>query len=577
MHDLVLRGGTLVDGTGAPRFVGDVAIEGDRIVAVGVVPGRGRREIDCAGLLVTPGWVDFHTHYDGQATWDPHCSPSGWHGVTTVVMGNCGVGFAPVRAADREWIINTMEGVEDIPGSALTEGITWDWETFPEYLDALATLPRVLDVATQVPHAAVRAWVMGHQAAENVDATPAQVLEMKAIVKEALAAGALGFTTSRTPLHKTSEGVLVAGTHAPVEELHTIAEALAEVGHGVVELANEHERMGEDIAWMRTMAERTGRPVVFNFSQPDTAPRLYERLLAELDRAEADGVPLYGQVAGRSIGILMSWEGTAHPFRLSPTFVELWASLPHEALLARLAEPEIRDRLIQEEPFHVGEFEAFVTGAFHKMWEFHGDYEPPAEESLAARAARLGVPPRQLAYEALMREGGTGTIYFPLFNYADGDLAVLHRLHSHPHTRMGLSDGGAHCGAICDAGMPTFMLTHWTRDRVRGPRFPLERIVHRQTQQTASFYGLLDRGVLAPGYRADVNVIDFERLGVEAPEMVHDLPAGGRRLVQRAHGYRATICAGQVTFEEGVPTGALPGGVIRGPQPAPDTGEAVTR
>lgn len=567
MHDIVIRHGTIIDGSGSDPFQGDVAIDGGIITAVGHVPNQGRREIDATGLTVTPGWVDMHTHYDGQATWDPYLTPSGWHGVTTVVMGNCGVGFAPVREGDRDWLISTMEGVEDIPGTALSEGIDWRWQTFPEYLDTLEASPFALDVATQVPHAALRGWVMGRRAAENEDASPDELQQMKALVKEALQAGALGFTTSRTPLHKTSEGVLVAGTHAPVQELRVISEAMKEVGHGLLEIANEHERMGEDIVWMREIAE-TGVPVVFNFSQSYGAPKLWPSLLAELERAAADDVPLYAQCAGRSIGILMSWEGTAHPFRLSNTFLQISAE-PWEVQLAKMKTPAFREALVAEEPFFVGEFEAHVTGAFHLMWEFDGDYEPHPDDSLAARAKRQGVHPRVLAYDALMRHDGKGMIYFPLFNYVDGDLEVLHTLHGHERTRMGLSDGGAHCGAICDAGMPTFMITHWTRDRTRGERFPLAYIVKRQTHDTAAFYGLHDRGLLAPGYKADVNVFDYDKLGFTLPHMAHDLPAEGRRLVQRAVGYRYTLVSGEVIFEDGKETGALPGTLIRGPQPPP--------
>lgn len=570
MFDLVIKNGFIVDGTGSDGFVGDVAITGDTIAAVGTDLGPARRVLDATGLLVTPGWVDMHTHYDGQVSWDPYFTPSGWHGVTTVVMGNCGVGFAPVRAADREWVVDVMEGVEDIPGSALTEGIRWDWETFPEYLDALERIPHAIDFATQVPHSALRCWVMGQRGSEDDQATPEEVAQMKALVVEALQAGALGFSTSRTLLHKSASGVLVAGTHASREELFGIGEALREVGHGVFEIADEHIRLGADVHWLRELAQHIDRPVVFNLSQIDQSPELYQQLLGELDRAEADDVPLYAQCAGRAIGIMMGWRGTAHPFALHPTWLSI-AQLPWVEQLAQLRDPAFRARLLADTPLEVGDFERFVTRSFDKMFQLGegNDYEPAPEESLLARAAALGITPAELAYDLLMERDGEGMLYFPLFNYADGSLEPQHRMHSHPRTRMGLSDGGAHCGAICDAGMPTFMLTHWTRDRTRGERFSLPYMVMRQTRQTAAFYGLHDRGVLAPGMKADLNVIDYEGLRLGAPEMVWDLPANGRRLLQRATGYRYTLCSGQVIFADGEPTGALPGKLLRGEQPAP--------
>ncbi len=568
MHDRVIRGGFLVDGTGRPGFVGDVAIDGDRIVAVGEVPGRGKSEIDATGLVVTPGWVDMHTHYDGQATWDPLLSPSGWHGVTTVVMGNCGVGFAPVRPDDRDWLIQVMEGVEDIPGSALSEGIRWGWETFPEYLDALDQMSFSLDVGTQVPHAAVRAYVLGRDASEERDATPEEIARMKAIVAEGLSAGALGFTTSRTSLHKTAEGQFVAGTFAAREELFGIAEALAEAGTGIFECASEHVTLGDDIAWMEEVATRTGRPFVFNLSQTDFAPELWKDVLAKLEAAGERGAPLYAQVAGRAIGILMNWQVTAHPFVLHPTWQEL-SQLPWEEHKAALKRPEVRAAILADTPEERGVFEAYITQTFDKMFRVADGYEPDPSLSIGARAKAEGVSPLALAYDALMEDDGEGFLYFPLFNYADNDLELLHGLHQHPRTRMGLSDGGAHCGAICDGGMPTFMVTHWTRDRSRGERLPLEHIVRRQTSETAAFYGLHDRGVLAPGYRADLNLLDLERLAIGRPQVVHDLPAGGRRLIQRASGYRYTICAGEVVVQDDQPTGALPGRLLRGTQAAP--------
>jgi N-acyl-D-amino-acid deacylase len=566
MHDLIIRGGTLIDGSGAPRRLGDLAIDGGLITAVGLVTGHGREELDARGLIVTPGFVDMHTHYDGQATWDPHCTPSGEHGVTTVIMGNCGVGFAPVREADREWLILTMEGVEDIPGSALSEGIQWAWESFAEYLDALERLPRSIDIATQVPHAALRGYVMGPQAAEQGQATDAQLQEMRQLVVDALRAGALGVSTSRTPIHKTAEGVHMAGTHAEVRELLTLAGGIPEAGHGVFELALNHREVPQDMDWLRELARITGQPVLFNLSQIDELPELWREDVRLMEAAQAEGLPLYAQVAGRGIGILQSWRSTVNPFRLCSTYAAI-AGLPWEEQLTHLRDPDFRATLTEEEPFSFGALEDFVTRAFHRMWALgDNEYEPHPDQSIAARAARMGVNPAALAYDILMEDDGAGFLYFPLFNYAQGSLDVLHTLHSHPGTRMGLSDGGAHVGTICDGGMPTFMLSHWARDRARGPKMPLEWLVHRQTRQTAELYGLRDRGLLAPGHRADVNLIDLDRLRLTAPRVVADLPAGGVRLRQGAEGYVATICAGQITWREGQPTGALPGVVVRGPQ-----------
>jgi N-acyl-D-amino-acid deacylase len=568
MYDLLLSGGTLIDGTGAAPRRADVAIVGDRIVAVGEDLGPARRVVDCTGKIVTPGFVDMHTHYDGQVTWDPYCTPSGWHGVTTVVFGNCGVGFAPCRPEDRAWLINVMEGVEDIPGSALTEGIRWGWESFPEYLDTLEKLPLALDIAAQVPHSALRGYVMGRKASEQTQASDAEIAQMRDLLAEALRAGAVGFTTSRTSLHKTAEGVHVAGTFAEERELDGICEAIRETGLGLFQVADEHLKVPQDLAWLRRIAERTGRPVCVNLSQTDFSPELWKKALPVLEQAAADGVPLFAQAAGRAIGILMCWQGTAHPFALAPSFQAL-AHLTWEEQRARLATPEVRDALLTEKFVEGNLFERYVTESYDKMYPMSCGYEPAPEDSVAARAKARGVSPRLVAYELMMASEGQGFLYFPLFNYTGKNLDPLHVLHSHPQVRMGLSDGGAHCGAICDAGMPTFMLTHWARDRVRGDTLPLAWMIHRQTQQTAEFYGMYDRGVLAPGYLADVNVLDFDALHLEDPYMAFDLPAGGRRLIQKASGYVLTLKSGRPIFERGEATGELPGRLLRGPQAAP--------
>ena len=568
-HDLVIRGGRLFDGTGAEGRELDVAIDGDRIAAVGKDVGAGRREIDARGKIVTPGFVDMHTHYDAQASWDPFLTPSAWHGCTTVIMGNCGVGFAPARPDKHDWLIGMMEGVEDIPGAAMHEGIKWGWESFPEFLDVLAAQPHALDFATQVPHCPVRAYVMGERASE-VEATPEEIAAMARIVEDGLRAGALGFSTSRTSLHKTIDGELVPGTSAATTELLAIGKAMRAAGHGVFQNVIEHTDSPKAFGYMRELAS-LGVRVVFNLNQPDWAPELWREALRQLDACAADGLDVWAQAAGRSIGILMGWELTAHPFVTHPSFVELLRETGGDgaALRAALRRPEIRARILAEKPGDAGPFGNFIIRAFSKMFPQGDaiDYEPAAADSVAARAQREGRPPLEVAYDALSARDGKAMVYFPLFNYAYGDLRMTRELHLHPRIRMGLSDAGAHCGAICDGGMPTFMLTHWTRDRARGERLPLPLVIQRQTRDTAWFYGLRDRGVLAPGYRADLNVIDYDRLGFTDPEIAHDLPAGGRRLVQRARGYELTVCAGVPIVESGELTGALPGVLVRGPQP----------
>ncbi len=569
MHDLVIRGGTLVDGSGAPARTGDVAIDGDRIAAVGDVSAPGRRELDADGLLVTPGFVDIHTHYDGQVTWDPWLTPSCWHGVTTVVMGNCGVGFAPARPDRHDWLIGLMEGVEDIPGTALSEGIRWSWETFPEYLDALEGMGRALDVAAQVPHGAVRAYVMGERGAKNEKPTPEDIEAMAAIVREGIAAGALGFTTSRTLLHRAVDGEPVPGTFAAEDELLGIGRVLGELGQGVFEMASDLAPEDREFAWMAQLSKDTGRPVTFACLQNDVDPGQWRRLLDASSRAAEEGARIVPQVAVRPTGILMGLEGTAHPFLYHQTYRAL-AHLPLAERVARLRDPEVRRRMLAEQPQVANPLAAFVAQSFHKLFPLGDppDYEPTPDQSVKAMAERRGCTPQEVAYELLLQRDGRELLYFPILNFADGDFAPIREMLQHPETVLGLSDGGAHCGLICDASAPTYLLTYWVRDRERGERLPLEWAVHGQTRRTAELYGLRDRGLLAPGLRADVNLVDWENLAIDPPEMVHDLPADSRRLVQRARGYRATIQAGEVTFENGEPTGALPGRLVRGPQAA---------
>ncbi len=576
MHDLVIRAGRIVDGSGAEATTGDVAIDGERLTQVGGTAGAARREIDADGLLVTPGFVDVHTHYDGQATWDPHLSPSGWHGITSVVMGNCGVGFAPARPDRHEWLIQLMEGVEDIPGTALSEGIQWAWESFPEYLDALERFPRSLDVGAQVPHGAVRGYVMGERGANNEDATPEDIAQMSAIVEEGLRAGALGFTSSRTMLHRAKDGQVVPGTFAGHDELQGIGRACGRAGHGVFEIATDfalggmHGRFYDDVAWMRDLSKETGLPVSFILAQASHNPEEWREILAWVESAVAAGANLRVQVATRPAGMLLNFDNPMHPFKGHPTYLKV-AELPIAERIAALQDPATRAQLATEDTTLTGKFDAFFTRHFSNMYPLGDppDYEPSADQSIAAVAAREGRPPQEVLLDAMLADGGRDFIYYPIINYANADFEPLREMLGHPRALLSLSDGGAHCGLICDASSPTYMLSYWVRDRERGPRLPLEFAVRLQTRATAEAYGLLDRGLLAPGMRADLNVIDFDALHLHAPEAVRDLPARGRRLVQRAEGYRATVQRGELTYEDGVATGALPGKLIRGPQPDP--------
>jgi len=567
MHDLIIRGGTVVDGTGEPARRADVAIDGDRVVAVGTVTERGRREIDAEGHLVTPGWVDVHTHYDGQVTWDPHLTPTGWHGVTTVVMGNCGVGFAPVHPGKEDFLIQLMEGVEDIPGTALSEGMQWGWESFPDYLDALERTEHSLDFATQVPHGAVRAYVMGERGAKNEKATPDEIERMGALVTEALRAGALGFSSSRTILHRAKDGELVPGTTAGEDELLGIGRAIAKAGHGVFEVASDLAPEGDELAWMKKLSHQTKQPVTFACLQNDLDPEQWRRLLEACERDRAEGGRLTPQVAQRPAGLLLSLQSTAHPFMFSPAYAAL-AALPLAERVQRMRDPAVRAEILAGRPTGLEGPVAMVLEGFAKMFRL-GDppeYEPAPEASVAATAQREGRDPADVAYDLLLENGGTGFIYLPFLGYSHGNFDAIREMMLHPQAVFGLSDGGAHCGLICDASMPTYLLTHWVRDRSRGERIGLEHIARCQTRNTAALFGLHDRGALVPGMKADANVIDFEHLRIHAPEMVFDLPASARRLVQRVDGYRHTVCSGEVTFENGEPTGAMPGTLIRGPQ-----------
>ena len=577
MHDMVIRNGTIVDGTGAAAFTGDIAIDGGRISAVATAAGSkigpGRQEVDATGLHVTPGFVDIHTHYDGQATWDSEMAPSSWHGVTTVVMGNCGVGFAPAKPDKHDWLIGLMEGVEDIPGTALAEGMTWDWETFPEYMDALAKRPRTIDVATHVPHGAVRAYVMGDRGARNEVPTEHEIAQMSAIVEDGLKAGALGFSTSRTVLHKSIDGELVPGTTATKEELIGIGRAVARAGHGVFEMASDLKREWDEFGWMGALSQETGLPVTFAMLQSIAKELPWEEQMAETAKWNAAGANIVAQIALRGNGILMAWRGTVHPFKFKPSWAEIDAA-PWAEQWARISDPAWKAKLLAEPdvipPSDIAGLLAVVTQGFALHYEMGADfnYEPTAADSIAARAAAAGVSPAEYTYDLLSADGGTGFIYFPILNYADGNLDFVEGLLHRDDVVISLSDGGAHCGTICDAASPTFLLQHWVRDRTRGT-IAIENAIRRQCSDTARLYGMHDRGELRPGLLADINLIDMKALKLGAPWMAFDLPAGGKRLLQKAVGYVMTIKNGEVTFRNGTMTGALPGTLVRGPQARP--------
>jgi N-acyl-D-aspartate/D-glutamate deacylase len=552
-HELVLRGGLVVDGTGAPVHVADVAIDDGRISAVGEVEGRGAEELDAEGLLVAPGWVDIHTHYDGQATWDPMLTPSSWQGVTTVVMGNCGVGFAPVRPDKHDWLIALMEGVEDIPGTALHEGITWGWESFPEYLDVLERGRYALDVAAQVPHAALRGYVMGDRGADHQEVPTAEEIErMGALAADGIEAGALGFTTSRTVAHRSADGRHTPSLTSTADELLGIARAIGATGRGVFEVVADLFDLEQEFALVRAMAEVSGRPLsLTTLQRPEFAPDEYRRILGLMEDAVADGVPMRGQVAARPVGLVMRLDGRVHPLARSATYESL-AHLEFDELVARLEQSDVRAAILHE----LEDPRADVLGRF-------------------GLAFALGDPPRYVqrphdaldtagVYDTLVSHHGHGAIYVPVMNFVEGDMGATREMLVHPLTVPGLGDAGAHCTMICDGSFPTYLLQFWGRDAPEDDRLPIEWVVKQQCADTAALVGLGDRGVLAAGWRADVNLIDLDALAISAPEMVDDLPAGGRRLVQRAVGYRATIVAGEVVTRDGEATGALPGRLVRG-------------
>ncbi|MFK7897034.1 MAG: amidohydrolase family protein [Myxococcota bacterium] len=587
MYDLIIRNGTIYDGTGDAPFAGDVAVRGDRIVAVGQldeaqIDATQTDQIDAQGCIVTPGFIDAHTHYDGQVTWDPFVSPSTYHGVTTIVTGNCGVGFAPCHPEQRDWLIGLMEGVEDIPGTALHEGIKWNWETFPEYIDALGASPLAIDVGTQVPHGAVRAYVMGDRGPAHEVATPEEIDGMAKLVREALDAGALGFSTSRTVKHKDVNGVVTPTITAHEDELVGIAQSLSDAGKGVLQGISDFNHFGEEFKMFRRMAEVSGRPVSITVEQQDARPDWWKQLLDAVTEAQADGLTMRGQVPPRATGVLLGLTATLNPFSFHPSFAKATVnlatleSLPLAERVANLRKPEVRAQILSEDAGNAGALVNEIISSFHKMFRLGepANYEPSPEDSVESIAKRAGKTSAEIVYDMLLEKEGKALIYHPLFNYLPGNLDYVEEMLEHPHTVFGLSDGGAHCGVLCDASFPTTLIQHWGRDRTRGKKLPLERLVRMQTKETAELVGLYDRGIVGEGYKADLNVIDFDNLSLHEPTVTYDLPAGGRRLIQKATGYRKTIVSGQVAFEEGEPTGALNGNVIRGSQPAPPAATA---
>jgi N-acyl-D-amino-acid deacylase len=569
MHDLVIRGGSIIDGTGAEAFTGDIAIDNGVLSEVGGKAGPGTREVEADGLLVTPGWVDIHTHYDGQATWDPELASSSWNGSTTILFGNCGVGFAPVRTEHHDALIDLMEGVEDIPGVALAEGLSWDWESFPEFLDALERQERVIDVGAQMPHHALRVYVMGERAIRHEAATAEDIATMARLTEEALNAGAFGFTTSRTDQHKTMSGAMVPGRYSETDELIGIGRALGKTGTGAFGMISDFEDEDAEFEWMTQLGAEIGRPLWFLLTDRAYDPERWRRLLAGAKAAKSSGASIIAQVAGRQVGLNLGLMTSLTPFSVRPSFKELDDLDPAEKL-ARLRDPEMKRKILSDEVSEelleiLPPLSRAITTRWDRMYPL-GDppnYEPTPDQSVAALAEREGKSSAEFAYDYLIGGDGTRMFQFPVTNYVTGDHEPVREMLLDPQTLLGLSDGGAHCGVICDATVPSFMLSHWSRDRTRGEKLPLEWIVKRQTSETADFFGFKDRGRLVVGKKADLNLIDFENLRPRAPHIVNDLPAGGKRLIQKVDGYEATIVSGQAIFECGVATGARPGKLVR--------------
>ena len=565
MYDLIIKNGTVYDGTGKKPFVADIAIKGRKIEAIGELDEVSKQTINAEGKIVAPGFVDIHTHYDGQVTWDPYLRPSTYHGVTTVVMGNCGVGFSPCKPEERDWLISLMEGVEDIPGTALHEGINWQWESFPEYLDILENKPLAIDVGTQIPHGAVRAYVMGQRGINREEATQEEIDRMSQLVKEAIQAGAFGFSTSRTEKHRDSSGALTPSITAHKNELVSIANSIGELNSGVLQGISDFYDFESEFDIFKEMSQSSGRPISITVEQMDQRPDWWHQLLDGIEAAQNKGINMYGQVPPRATGINMGLEVTLNPFTFYPSFYDL-SKKSLEEKVATMRDPKFKKKLLSEQPVSIGNpLVEEITQSFNKMFRL-GDpanYEPDPDSSFKAIAKKQMISPQEEAYKCLLEKEGKALIYHPLFNYLPGNLDYVERMLNHPYSISGLGDAGAHCGAISDASFPTTLIQHWGRDRKRGKRIPLEKLISMQTLETSRLLGINDRGVLKEGYKADINIIDFDNLTLHEPEVLYDLPAGGRRLVQKASGYEYTIVSGKIAFTDGEATGALNGRLIR--------------
>jgi len=565
MYDLIIKNGTVYDGTGDKPFIADIAIKGRKIEAIGELDEVSKQTINAEGKIVAPGFVDIHTHYDGQVTWDPYLRPSTYHGVTTVVMGNCGVGFSPCKPEERDWLISLMEGVEDIPGTALHEGINWQWESFPEYLDILENKPLAIDVGTQIPHGAVRAYVMGQRGINREEATQEEIDRMSQLVKEAIQAGAFGFSTSRTEKHRDSSGALTPSITAHKNELVSIANSIGELNSGVLQGISDFYDFESEFDIFKEMSQSSGRPISITVEQMDQRPDWWHQLLDGIEAAQNKGINMYGQVPPRATGINMGLEVTLNPFTFYPSFYDL-SKKSLEEKVATMRDPKFKKKVLSEQPVSIGNpLVEEITQSFNKMFRL-GDpanYEPDPDSSFKAIAKKQNISPQEVAYDCLLEKEGKALIYHPLFNYLPGNLDFVEKMLNHPYSISGLGDAGAHCGAISDASFPTTLIQHWGRDRTRGKKIPLEKLISMQTLETSRLLGISDRGVLKEGYKADINVIDFDNLTLHEPEVLHDLPAGGRRLVQKASGYEYTIVSGQIAFENGEATGALNGRLIR--------------
>ena len=565
---LIIRNGTVIDGSGGAPFEADVAIANGKITQVGKVTGKADREIDAKGQIVTPGFIDPHSHYDAQVTWSGRITPTSWNGVTTTMIGNCGVGFAPCKPEQRDMLVKLMEGVEDIPEVVLTEGLPWNWQSFPEYLDTLAARSYDLDVATQVPHAAVRVFVMGQRGADLEPSTPADQAAMARIAVEGIQAGALGFSTSRTINHKTLAGQSIPTLRSEESELGAIADALRGIDAGWLQVISDFDDADPEFDMLRRLVGRSGRPMAITILQRDSKPEEWRRIMDRVAQANRDGLPMLGQVLTRPTGVMLGFEISQNPFLGRPSWEKI-ANLPFAEKLQALRQPDFRAQILTETcDDEVLRKRVTNWNRIFKLGD-PADYEPAEDRSVAAEAARQGRDAQQVVYDWLLENDGKTILYRPLSNYSYGNLDTVGDMIGHPNTIIGLGDGGAHVGVLTDASAITYMLTHWTRDRSRGPKQSVEWAVRRLTRDSAQAIGLHDRGVIAPGYKADINVIDYDNLRICAPEVLYDLPAGGRRMVQRTKGYSATIVSGVPVQIGGETTGELPGRLIRGGHAAP--------